>query len=132
VDIKDLWDVLNTEQVWIDLETMTEFCFPDSPSGDHESAIIRAFFDDRLYFKFNLDKFFPNSAEKVTRIVAQRQEERRQNRIVEFGGDLLKRLLNDILPPGDAKEDDTQAVINILKSYYLFDQDSPDHALARP
>jgi exoribonuclease-2 len=131
VDIKDLWEVLNTEQVWIDLETMTEFCFPDSPSGDHESAIIRAFFDDRLYFKFNLDKFFPNSAEKVARIVAQRQEERRQNRIVEFGGDLLKRLLNDILPPGDAKEDDTQAVINILKSYYLFDQDSPDHALAR-
>ena len=32
VDIKDLWEVLNTEQVWIDLETMTEFCFPDSLS----------------------------------------------------------------------------------------------------
>ena len=67
VDIKDLWEVLNTEQVCIDLETMTEFCFPDNPSGDHESATIRAFFDDRLYFKFNLDKFFPNSAEKVAR-----------------------------------------------------------------
>ncbi|MDP4979620.1 MAG: exoribonuclease II, partial [Desulfobacterales bacterium] len=96
VDIKDLWEVLNTEQVWIDLETMTEFCFPDSPSGDHESAIIRAFFDDRLYFKFNLDKFFPNSSEKVARIVAERQEENRKNRIVEFGGELLKSLLNDI------------------------------------
>ena len=107
VDIKDLWDVLNTEQVWIDLETMTEFCFPDSPSGDHESAIIRAFFDDRLYFKFNLDKFFPNSAEKVARIVAQRREEERKNRIVEFGGDLLKRLLSGIPPPVDGKEDYT-------------------------
>ena len=131
VDIKDLWEVLNTEQVWIDLATMTEFCFPDSPSGDHESAIIRAFFNDRLYFKFNLDKFFPNSAEKVARIVAQQQEEERKNRIVKFGGDLLKRLLNDIPPPGDAKEDDTQEVINILKSYYLFDTDSKNYALAR-
>ena len=131
VDIKDLWEVLNTEQVWIDLETMTEFCFPDSPSGDHESAIIRAFFDDRLYFKFNLDKFFPNSSEKVARIVAERQEENRKNRIVEFGGELLKSLLNDIPPPGDAKEDDTQEVINILKSYYLFDEDSEDPASAR-
>ncbi len=131
VDIKDLWEVLNTEQVWIDLETMTEFCFPESPSGDHESAIIRAFFDDRLYFKFNLDKFFPNSAEKVARIVAQRQEEERKNRIVEFGGDLLKRLLNDIPPPFDAKEDDTQEVISILKSYYLFDKDIKDYTLAR-
>ena len=131
VDIKDLWEVLNTEQVWIDLATMTEFCFPDSPSGDHESAIIRAFFNDRLYFKFNLDKFFPNSAEKVARIVAQQQEEERKNRIVKFGGDLLKRLLNDIPPPGDEKEDDTQEVINILKSYYLFDTDSKNYALAR-
>ena len=65
VDIKDLWEVLNTEQVWIDLETMTAFCFPDSPSGDHESAIIRAFFDDRLYFKFNLDRFFPIRRRKL-------------------------------------------------------------------
>ena len=131
VDIKDLWEVLNTEQVWIDLETMTEFCFPDSPSGDHESAIIRAFFDDRLYFKFSLDRFFPNSAEKVARIVAQRQEEERKNRIVEFGSDLLKHLLKDIPPPGAGKEDDKQEVINILKSYYLFDKDSQDHALAK-
>ena len=46
VDIRDLWDVLNTEQEWIDLATMTEFCFPDSPSGDHESAVIRAFFNN--------------------------------------------------------------------------------------
>jgi exoribonuclease-2 len=131
VDIKDLWEVLNTEQVWIDLETMTEFCFPDNPSGDHESATIRAFFDDRLYFKFNLDKFFPNSAEKVARIVAQRQEEERKNRIVQFGADLLKCLLNDIPLPGDVSADDTQEVINILKSYYLFDQDSKDYAFAR-
>jgi exoribonuclease-2 len=131
VDIKDLWEVLNTEQVWIDLETMTEFCFPDSPSGDHQSAIIRAFFDDRLYFKFNLDKFFPNSAEKVARIVAQRQEAERKNRIIEFGGDLLKRLLNGLPPPVDAKDEDTEEVINLLKAYYLFEKDSKDHALAR-
>jgi exoribonuclease-2 len=131
VDIKDLWEVLNTEQVWIDLETMTEFCFPDSPSGDHQSAIIRAFFDDRLYFKFNLDKFFPNSAEKVARIVAQRQEAERKNRIIEFGGDLLKHLLNGLPPPVDAKDEDTEEVINLLKAYYLFEKDSKDHALAR-
>ena len=131
VDVKDLWEVLNTEQVWIDLETMTEFCFPDSPSGDHESAIIRAFFDDRLYFKFNLDKFFPNSAEKVARIVAQRQEEERKNRIVEFGSDLLKRLLIDVSPQADANGDDAKEVINLLKSYYLFDKDCKDYPLAR-
>ncbi len=75
VDIKDLWEVLNSEQIWIDLATMTELCFPGSPCGDHESAVLRAFFDDRLYFKFNLDQFFPNSEEQVARLISQRQEE---------------------------------------------------------
>ncbi len=131
VDIKDLWEILNTEQVWIDLETMTEFCFPDSPSGDHESAIIRAFFDDRLYFKFNLDGFFPNSAEKVARIVAQRQEGERKNRLIEFGADWLNSLLNHTPPPADVKEEDTAEILDLLRSYYLFDTDSKDYALAK-
>jgi exoribonuclease-2 len=131
VDIKDLWEILNTEQVWIDLATMTEFCFPNSPSGDHESAVIRAFFDDRLYFKFNLDRFFPNSEKQVARLISQRQEEARKNRIIEIGGDWLKSLLNDSLPPEDVSEEEVEVFTDVLKSYYLFGSDSDDHALAK-
>ena len=131
VDIKDLWEVLNTEQVWIDLATMTEFCFPDSPGGDQESAVIRAFFDDRLYFKFNLDRFFPNSARQVERLTAQQLEAARKNRIVELGGDWLISLINGTSPPVDVNEADTQECINILKSYFLFEKESKDYALAR-
>ena len=131
VDIKDLWEILNTEQVWIDLATMTEFCFPDSPGGDQESAVIRAFFDDRLYFKFSLDQFFPNSVQQVERLTAQRQEEAHKNRIVELGGDWLKSLINGSSPPVDVSEEDIQEFINILKSYYLFEKESKDHTLAR-
>jgi exoribonuclease-2 len=131
VDIKDLWEVLNTEQVWIDLATMTEFCFPDSPGGDQESAVIRAFFDDRLYFKFSLDQFFPNSVQQVERLTAQRQEEAHKNRIVELGGDWLKSLINGSSPPVDVSGEDIQEFINILKLYYLFEKESKDHTLAR-
>lgn len=131
VDIKDLWEVLNTEQVWIDLETMTEFCFPDSPCGDHESAVIRAFFDDRLYFKFNLDRFFPNSARQVERLTAQRLEEARKTRIVEIGGDWLKSLVNGNSPPVEPNAADRREFIDILKSYFLFENESRDYALAR-
>ena len=48
INIKELWEVLNTEQEWIDLDTMTRLCFPESPSCDHESAVVRALFSDRL------------------------------------------------------------------------------------
>ena len=131
VDIKDLWEVLNTEQVWIDLETMTEFCFPDSPGGDHESAVIRAFFDDRLYFKFNLDSFFPNTVQQVERLTAQRLEDTRKNRIVELGGDWIKSLLNDTTPPADVNEKDIQEFLGILKDFYLFEKESKNHVLAK-
>jgi exoribonuclease-2 len=131
VDIKDLWEILNTEQVWIDLETMTEFCFPDNPGGDHKSAVIRAFFDDRLYFKFNLDSFFPNSVQQVERLTAQRMEEARKKRLVELGGDWLKSLLNGTSPPDDVNEEDTQEFIKILISYYLFEKESKHYVLAK-
>jgi exoribonuclease-2 len=131
VDIKDLWEVLNTEQAWIDLATMTEFCFPDSPCGDHESAVLRAFFNDRLYFKFNLDRFFPHSEEQVERLTSQRREEDRRKRMIDIGGNWLMGLMNSNLPSDEMNPEEAAEVIDILKSYYLFEKDSKDHALAK-
>ena len=131
VDIKDLWEVLNAEQVWIDLATMTELCFPGSPCGDHESAVLRAFFDDRLYFKFNLDQFFPNSEEQVERLLSQRREEARRKRIIDIGGDWLMSLMNSTAPPEEMDPEDAAEITRVLKSYYLFEKDSKDHALAK-
>lgn len=131
VDIKDLWEVLNAEQVWIDLATMTEFCFPDSPGGDHESAVLRAFFDDRLYFKFNLNQFFPHSEEQVERLLSQRREEVRRKRIIDIGGDWLMSLMNSTSPPEEMNPEDAAEITRVLKSYYLIEKESKDHALAK-
>ncbi len=129
VVIRELWEVLNSEQEWIDLETITVFCFPDSANGDHQAAVIRALFDDRLYFKFNPDRFFPNTEEQVQRITAQRNEEVRRQRILDSGGDWLRQLLRRagqeaVAPP-------SVEFLEVLKSYYLFGKEYPDHALAR-
>jgi exoribonuclease-2 len=131
VDIKVLWEVLNSEQAWIDLATMTAFCFPENPCGDHESAVLRAFFDDRLYFKFNLDRFLPNSEEQVARLISQRREEARRKRIIEAGGNWLMNLMNSTAPPDQVNGTDTAEFKSILKSYYLFGKESKDQALAK-
>ncbi len=128
IDIKGLWEILNTEQEWIDLATMTEFCFPDHPDSDHESAVIRAFFQNRLYFKFNHDRFFPNSQELVERKVAQEKEAVRKNQIIEEGGRWLKRVLKDPVP---VLAEDQLEYINILKSYYIFDKESKHYGLGK-
>jgi exoribonuclease-2 len=132
VGIRELWEVLSPEQQWVDLETMTAFCFPDAPNGDHQSAVLRALFDDRLYFKFNPDRFFPHTEEQVERLIAHREEEARRRRIIEKGGDWLRRFLSR--PPGALPEPQDEGVaelLEVLKSSYLFEKQSPDDSIAR-
>ena len=132
IDIRDLWEVLNAEQNWIDLPTMTEFCFPESPSGDHEAAVMRALFNDRLYFKFNPDGFRPNSEKQVELLAAQRKQAERKRKLIEGGGSWIKNMLNsDGSVDTDIADADIQECRAVLKSYYLFGKDSKDHAIAK-
>lgn len=128
IDLKGLWEVLNTEQEWIDLGTMTEFCFPDNPNNDNESAVVRAFFNNRLYFRFDHDRFFPNSEEQVERKAAQEKEAARRNQIIEEGGVWLKSVLNDSNP---SLPDDKLEIAKILKSFYIFEKECKQHDLGK-
>ena len=131
VDIKGLWEVLNTEQEWIDLATMTEFCFPDNPSCDHESAVIRAFFKNRLYFKFNPDGFFPNSEEQVTRITAREKEDTRKKQIITEGASWIKSVVSGDFPLSKPFTEKKAEFIGILKSAYLFEKESKHYELGK-
>ena len=128
IDIKELWEVLNTEQVWIDLGTMTSFCFPDNPNDNHESAVIRAFFQNRLYFRFHHDRFFPNTQEQVERKIAQEKEIARKNRIIQEGGDWLANVLiqEDPRIPENKLE-----IVALIKTFYLFGKESRYFDLAK-
>ena len=132
IDIKGLWEALNSEQEWIGLAIMTEFCFPDNPTGDHESAVVRAFFTNRVHFKFNHDRFFPNTPEQVERIIAQQREATRNNRIIEEGSAWLKNVLSAATPAvPDSFSEDIVEFVAILKSLYIFEKDSEHHAIGK-
>ena len=132
IDIRELWEVLNSEQEWIDLGTMTAFCFPDGRTGDHESAVVRAFFQDRLYFKFSADRFFPNSERKVEQLAARSKEAERRARLTEQGGERLNHLLRggDASLPAD-EAGDIGAFKDIIKACYLFGKDSPHYGVGK-
>jgi exoribonuclease II len=128
VDVQSLWEVLHSEQQWIDLPTMTALCFPENPDGDHESAVIRAFFSDRLYFKFRPDQFFPNSQDKVEQIMTARRREERNARIIDEGGAWMHRVLKGQEPAPPRESDE---IVRILASFYLYDKESPHRDPAR-
>ncbi|MBW2156579.1 MAG: RNB domain-containing ribonuclease [Deltaproteobacteria bacterium] len=128
IDIKELWEVLNTEQEWIDLKTMTEFCFPDTSNCDHESSVQRAFFQNKRYLKFNYNRFFPNTQESVEKKVAQEKKVARRNRMAQEGGDWLAGIINDNLP---SIPDDKMEIVNLLKSFYLFEKENEHYDLGK-
>ncbi len=131
VDIKELWEVLNTEQEWIDLATMTEFCFPNTPTYDHESAVVRAFFKNRRYFKFNADRFFPFTEEQVEHLAAQQKATELHNRLIMGGAQWLKNLIKNQNRPQQTLTADEQEYIKILKSIYLYEKESDHYIIGR-
>lgn len=132
IDIKELWEVLNTEHEWIDLSTMTEFCFPNEHNYDHESAVVRAFFRNRFYFKFDNNQFFPNSKELVEQKMRQTREAERKERIIEEGSEWLKKIVTtDKCLPENFPSVPESEFIDILKSAFIFEKESRHYQLYR-
>lgn len=128
IDVEALWAVLHEEGTWIDLQTMAEFSFDSKISSDHTSAVMRAIFEDRLYFKFDTHRFFPNSPERVAQIAAQAAQEGRKLHTVEEGSKWIRTILE---APHPSVPPDKQDIIEILKSFYLVGKDSPHYDIGK-
>ena len=132
IDIRSLWEVLNTEQQWIDLATMTGLVFPDAQDADHESAVVRAFFRNRLYFKFDTNAFFPYTENQARLAMSKAETEEKRLRLISDGAAWLKSVLCDQRHSiKDCLEGDLKEVVDILKSYYLFGKDAESHVIAK-
>lgn len=128
VDVEALWDVVHLEPEWIDLPEMVSLCFDGQTLGDHASAIMRALFDDQLYFKFDTNRFLPNSRDRVAQIVAQRAEEAKKARILDQGSAWIQKVQEGAASahPSEAAE-----IIDILKSCHLLGKNSPHYKIGK-
>jgi hypothetical protein len=97
---------------------------PDKPNCDR-IRVIRAFFKNRLYFKFKPDKFFPNSEDEVERISARARESARKNQLIEEGSQWLKSVFHGTKP---CLPDDKMEIVEMIQSFYLFEKESKHYA----
>lgn len=128
IDIKELWDLLHEESGDIDISTMTLFCFDPPLTSDHEAAVIRAFFNDRLYFKFNNQKFIAFSPEQVEAKKKQIKKAERIERLTKQGATWINTVLDPKKSTIPSIDDE---IIHILKSYYLFGNESSTYIIGR-
>ncbi len=128
INILEIWELFHEEPEEIDISAMTAFCFDPPVNSDHEAAVIRAFLQDKLYFKFSKMVFIPYTLEQVEERKRQIKRVEKQERQIQKGA----AWINDVLinKNGSSTSAD-QDIINILKSYYLFNNDSNFKMIAR-
>jgi len=128
IDIQELWEIFNEEPEEIDLSAMTSFCFDPPVNSDHESAVIRAFFQDKLYFKFNRMIFIPYTIEQCENRKREIKKRKKIEKQIQQGADWIYNILNNKNGSVPVVDKD---IINILKSYYIFNNDSESKTIAR-
>ena len=129
LNLEEIWDVLNTEDEWIDLPTMTALCFNNGAACDHESAIMRAVFSNRRYFKFDHNRFRPYTPAHVKQLLEQEKAARERQQFIETSVAWLRRLIQGETP--SQLTEAQQRLAEILKTYYLHAKKSEHASLAK-
>ena len=128
VVLAELWEVLSGEARGFDLREMSELVFPPRPTSDHEMAVLRVLFEDRLYFKQKGELYEPRSPEKVEEIVRQLQRQEEEEREMQEAAAWLAGVFaNQPAAPPAEKE----ALLHLLKEYALFGPEAPEAAKAK-
>jgi exoribonuclease-2 len=123
VRVKELWELIREENERFDYKYLAQLCFGDMVTDDHISALVRALFEERLYFKMKDGHFFPNSEERVDQIVRQREEDALKEVILREGSAWLKKVSQDELDQGPSCRVD---VIKLLTELALYGNEAPN------
>jgi len=121
IRVKDLWELIREERESFDYRYLAQLCFGEEVTDDHISALVRALFEDRLYFKIKDGLFLPHSEAMVEKIIRQREEEARKEKRLREGSTWLKDVLGQetVQVPSDRKD-----VIDTLIELALYGKDA--------
>ena len=118
---RELWELIHDEKESFDHRYLAHLVFGDAISEDHVSAVVRALFEDRIYFKLKESQFLPNPPERVAELIRQREEEAAREIILREGSAWIRDVLkgNPAEPPVCRDE-----VVDLLTDAALYGQDA--------
>ena len=128
VSVQDLWELTHEEDETFTYKYLAELSFGNNVTDDHISALVRALFADKVYFKMKDDHFIPNSPDKVEQIRKAREAAELREREIAEGADFLKEVINDRHPEDPPLK---EKIIEILVQLALYGRDAPDFKLGK-
>ncbi len=128
IDIKEIWELIRDEEEVFDHRYLAQLAFGEDAGEDHFSAVVRALFENRLYFKMKNGLFLPNSEDRVEQIIRQEEEAAERAKRLEQGGKWLKEVHEgkESRAP-DCRED----VVHLLIQLALYGADADEFKYGR-
>jgi len=120
IDLRELWDVVGTEARHMEIHELGELLFGDQPSLDSLAALLRAIFEDRLYFKIRPDGIEIPDPPAVEQALLQRERERERQEFAARSAEFLVRVKDD---PHVAAEDAPDGLTALLMEGALLGKD---------
>jgi exoribonuclease-2 len=124
VDAGELWELIVDEQEHFHHQYLTQLVFGDAATDDHLSALVRALFEDHLYFRLKEGRFLPNTAEKIRQMIKRQEAEAfREARLLK-GSEWLKGITQgrEVDAP-DCKRD----VIHLLSQLAIYGTEATEY-----
>lgn len=129
VDVQELWSLVEGEAEGFSASELAEFVFSDPISDHHVAAMQRVLLQERVFFQFKDGRFHANSQEKVEQRRLEIEREKEREIQLEQGSQWLKAVWHrKVRPPSPGFE---EKLIDSLKSFCLYGQESPDHVFVK-
>ncbi len=123
VSVQDLWELTYEEHETFTYKYLAQLSFGNDVTDDHISALVRALFADRVFFKMKDDYFIPNSPDKVKQIRKARDAAELREREIKEGANFLKEVVNNRHPEDPPLK---EKIVEILIQLALYGKDAPD------
>lgn len=123
VSVQDLWELTHEEKGTFAYKYLAQLSFGNDVTDDHTSALVRALFADRVFFKMKDDYFIPNSPDKVDKMKKAREAAELREREIQEGASFLKDVTNNRYPEDPPLK---EKIIEILVQLALYGKDAPD------
>jgi exoribonuclease-2 len=123
VQVQELWELVKDDAESYDHAYLAQLCFGEQITEDQISGLVRALFEDKLYFKMKDERFVPNSEEKIANALAQVAQEASKEEKLREGSDWLRAVLEGkpVQEPRCREE-----ITRVLADLALYGEDAPN------
>ena len=128
IRVEELWELVQDEKQSYDFKYLSQLCFGADVTDNHVAALVRALFENRIFFKFKEGFFWPNSAEKVAQLIQQAAEEKRREASLSQGSAWLKDIESGRVVQTPACKED---VVSLLVELALYEKEAPQFKFAK-